>query len=60
MNAFSIELMGPEYVLMLVAWWAAAMVLALIVTGIRRAVERRHGIGLTSVTREVADDAPVV
>jgi hypothetical protein len=35
-----IDLMGPEYVLMLGAWWGAAVVLTVLAMAIRQAVAR--------------------
>jgi hypothetical protein len=40
MYMHKIELMGPEYVLMLGVWWGAAVLLTVLAMAIRRGVER--------------------
>ncbi len=44
MTTYHVEIFGPEYVLMLGAWYAVVVALALLASGLRRVLARRAGV----------------
>jgi hypothetical protein len=54
MNMQRIDLMGPEYVVMLGVWWGVAVILTVLVMATRRAFARRGRLHAGKLTRDAA------